>query len=107
MGNTILLGDGFVSITGIDSDWDFRDTFPINDHPGINVEFIGFAAGTDGDKLSLKQGSDTGPEIFPTQASKVQGPPQMVYYRGKTLKPYLDFDKGTFTTGAQVIIMFK
>lgn len=105
MGNTINKVGKFVELSALDSDWTWTETFPgaLN---GIAIEYIAFLAIGDGDKLSIKEGSATGPHIYPPRCVKAQGPLDPLYVNG-TCKPVLDYDKGTFSSGASVIIKLK
>ena len=97
--------DKFIEITVIDSDWTWTDTFP-GAHNGIAVDWIAFSVGATAtvDVCSIKEGSATGPSIFPTQPVAATSPVTIVYYNGKSIKPYLDQSACTLSTGHSVII---
>ena len=110
MGNTInpTAGsdiDKFIELTALDSDWVWTDTFPgaLN---GIAVDWISFSVGATAtvDVCSIKEGSATGPSIFPRQPLAATSPAHIVYYNGKSIKPVLDFSACTLSAGHSVII---
>ena len=107
MGNTVTKGVNVIELSAIDSDWNYATAFP-SQVRGIRVDQIIFSGGdTDGDKLSMRDGTETGAHIFPTQAILKQGGPTIVQYGGKELRPYIKFSECTLSTGHSIIIIMQ
>lgn len=97
--------DKFVELTSIDSDWAWTDTFP-GAHNGIAVDWIAFSVGPTAtvDQCVIKEGSDTGPKIFPSQPVDAASPAVIMHYHGKSIKPVLDVGDCTLSAGHSLII---
>ena len=92
--NTVVYdGGNSVTVSAIDSDWDYIDTFPdaVN---GIRVQSIIFYSDTTDDDIFIRDsGDDSGPIIFP--AKIVDGYDQRGWqYDCTKMKPYYDFSVG-------------
>jgi hypothetical protein len=92
----------FVQISSIDSDWDYSDTFA-SASDGIYVQSIQFNPAATDDELVIKDASDTGAVIMSVKCADAYDQ-KIKYFYGAQIKPYLDFDQGTFTAGSSVII---
>ena len=101
---TEVLSGNFLELTAIGEDWDWTDTWGTTSE-GVYIEFIAFKPGAASDKLSIKEGTAAGPEIFPSVPRLSTSDGQIVYYGGKQIRPYLDFSDCTFSSGHEVFIM--
>lgn len=91
--NTVTYdGGNSVMISGIDSDWDYIDTFP-DATKGLRVQSIIFYSDTTDDDIFIKDKDDTGVIIFPAKIA--DGYDQRGWkYDCTRLKPYLDVSVG-------------
>lgn len=108
MAATVNYSQNVIQITAIDADWDWTHQFPTR--KSIAVEWIVFVPGADGDKISIKDGNDTGPTLFPLAAAWIgasgENPEaQIMYYNGLKIRPVIDYDQSTLSAGHQVVIL--
>jgi len=101
--NTVTVSGNVISITAIDSDWSWDDDFP-NHLAGLRISSIQFVPGADDDRAIIEEGDDSGPEAFDSDTCSINQP-RIKYFNGTQLRPVLDFDAGTYSTGAKVIII--
>jgi hypothetical protein len=90
----------FVEISGIDSDFIYTESSTLyGDGQGAPIDWImfipgaGWGTGTLGCYVTIKNGSDSGPVLFYSQACDLgtdwfQNP---TYYNGSKLRPVIDF----------------
>jgi hypothetical protein len=100
---TVTIGWHTIELTGIDADWTFATQFPAKD--SIKINAIIFQPGAASDKLSIKDNSDSGVEIFPAIPKVDASDGQIVYYWGQHMRPYIDFSASTLSAGHKVIIL--
>ena len=104
MANTVNYKGFTVEISSIDSDWSWREIMSDSRYAnGVPINFIQFNAGAANDVCSIKEESESGPEIAYFKAF-VNAEPRRAYYFGTFLKPFLDFSAGTYSAGSTVII---
>lgn len=98
----------FINLSGISEDWDYLTMFP-GAHNGIAVDWIAFSVGATAtvDVCAIKDASDSGQSIFPTQPVAATSPVTIVYYGGDSIKPYLDSTDCTLAAGHKVIIKLR
>lgn len=103
----VKVGDGIVEISGLSEDLDIMRLFP-NSPNGIRVLFMVFSSPVAGDRISVKDGDDSGPEIFTNQGIESEGQPQRVFFRRSRVKPYLDVSAGSINDqGSTLLIFFR
>ncbi len=82
-----------LTVSGVDADWT-ADNY-------MHLHSITFKPGAANDVLSLKEGTDAGPEIFPSLPTDAE--PRTFYCGGMRSKPMIDLSACTLTAGAKVI----
>lgn len=99
MANVVTRGGGFLTLTGIDTDFVWEDLWP-NATGGVPIQNIDFVIGAAGDKCVLREGSLTGPIIFGNDAGVSRQKP----FGGLPVRPCLDVSEGTYNAAAALII---
>ncbi len=103
---TVTKGGFTIVISVIDSDWVWTTTLTADKYKnGVPVHAIIFQPGAASDKLSIKDGSDSGPRIFPNILAADTTDGKVIYYGGVNLKPVLDYSDSTLSAGSTVIII--
>ena len=105
MANTIVKSPGVISLTAIDTDWNFTTSYPGEAAKGIAVDFIAFAPAAAADRCCIKHAADSGAIIFDS-AVMVAGAVMttVIYFGGMRIKPFLDVSEGAFNAQARLII---
>jgi len=103
--NTVNPVEGCVTVSSIDSDYTFATTFP-SDTSGLRLVSIRFNPGAADDVCIIKNGSDTGPELFNSGKCVDEYDPRIEYYHSVIRRPYLDFSAGTYSSGSTVTFEF-
>jgi len=103
--NTIKSIEGSVTISSIDSDYTFATTFP-NSTSGLRMVSIRFNPGAADDICVIKNGSDTGSELFNSGKCVDEYDVRIEYYNSMIRRPYLDFSAGTYSSGSTVTFEF-
>jgi len=103
--NTVNRTDKVVELSSIDSDWTWTSIYGASDHGQYLMSII-FKPGAADDKLSIKEASATGPEIFPSIKCLDEYDVKVKYYYGAKYRPYLDYSDSTISAGGEVIIEF-
>jgi hypothetical protein len=101
---TVVVSGPIVSITAIDADWAWSDTFG-STSDGIYIEWIAFKPGAASDAMSISDGLATGPEIFPSVPRDSVNSGQIIYYNGRKMRPVIDYSDCTLTAGHSVTIL--
>jgi hypothetical protein len=101
---TVVVSGPIVSITAIDADWAWTDTFG-STSDGIYIEWIAFKPGAASDAMSISDGLATGPEIFPSVPRDSVNSGQIIYYNGRKMRPVIDYSDCTLTAGHSVTIL--
>jgi len=100
--NTVSRSGNVITISSIDSDWLWSDTFPLLAKvPVIAIFFKGAAAD---DACVIKEGSASGPAFFDVKVNDSYDQRQGLY-GGAKLRPVLDYSAGTYTAGSTVTII--
>jgi len=99
MANVVTRGGGFLTLTGIDTDFVWSDLWP-NATGGVPIQSIDFVIGAAGDKAVIREGSLTGPIIFGNDA----GVSRQKYFDGQPVRPCIDVSDGTYNAAAAIII---
>lgn len=97
---------GTIQLTAIDADWKWTDdqlTAGKYDK-GVRLNYILFVPYATNNYVSVKEGSDTGPEIFPAVSATSASDSRIIYFHGAKKKPVLDYSASSVETGASVII---
>jgi hypothetical protein len=97
--------NGVIELSSIDSDWSWTDAFGSADH-GQPLQSITFLPGAADDFLSVKEGSATGPEIFPPVKCADEYDVKVKYFNGVIRRPVLDISASTISAGGLVIFEF-
>ena len=100
--NTINRRGNAITISSIDSDWSWSDTFP--NYARIKIVSIQFNGGAADDQCVIKNQLDTGPHIFDVTVADTYDQ-RYKLYMGTSLQPVLDYDAGTYSAGATVIFI--
>lgn len=100
MANVVTRGGGFLTLTGIDTDFLAEDLWPEGSIAGVPIQSIDFVIGAAGDKCVLREGSLTGPIIFGNDA----GVSRQKYFGGLPVRICMDVSEGTYNAAAAVII---
>ena len=104
MANTVTQTANVVTISSIDSDWSWSDTFSGRD--SILVDSIQFTPAATDDACIIKNVSDAGASIFNAKSADAYDQ-KVKYFHGVPLSPVLDFSAGTFTAGSSVTIILS
>lgn len=83
-----------IEVKTIDADWTAPDK--------LKLHSIVFRPGAIGDKVSIKAGADTGPEIFPSSVS-VDASAMVLYLPDIFVKPVIDLSDSTLSAGHKII----
>ena len=102
--NTITVSPGgIITISSIDSDWTWSDTFPTGTD-SVEIFSIQFNPGAAGDQCVILDTNASGSELFDVSATDVYDQKEKIYPRIR-MKPFLDYSAGTYSAGAKVIIV--
>jgi len=107
MAATVVVTDVYTSFTveAIDADWTWTDDFSQDTFAkGMPLWAVIFQPGASGDVLSLKNGSAAANEIFPDNVL-IDTAPQVQYYGGNIMKPFIDFSECTLSAGHRIIVI--
>ena len=106
MANTIVLTDSVISISDIDSDWNWYDTLAAfaTSKVGVKIQSIHFKPGATDDECIISNETIDGAPIFNAKCADVYDD-KTRYYDGKELKPVLDFSDGSYSAGSSVQII--
>ncbi len=106
MANQVDRTKNVITISSIDSDWSWSDTFP--NYNEVRLQQIRFYPGAVDDVCIIKEGSDsaTAAHVFEYTAS-VDTLPAVDYYHGTGSSPVLDFSAGTYSSGSSVTIIIN
>ncbi len=105
--NTITYSEGTFTLTisGINSDWTWTDTFPTKLN-GIRVHSIRFNPGAANDRCIINAGSVSGGDLFDSSVATDSSEGSIQYYPSELrLKPVLDVSDGTYNASAKVTII--
>lgn len=100
---TVNRVDNVVTITAIDADWTWTDTFP-GWGPGMRVISIEFIGGAVDDHLVVKNETDAGPTLMDRYIDDVKFSTTKTLF-GARVKPMIDFSACTLSVGHKVIIV--
>lgn len=99
-------GGKAIEISAIDSDYFITKHFKAASYPnGVKVKYVIFVPGASGNKMVLRDGADTGPELINTGA--VSDTESRIIYMDSVVKPYLKFSDGTYSAGSKIIILVE
>lgn len=103
--NTVNKSGCIVTVSAMDSDFDLAAA---GYGPGagwrlVSIEFFGGAAN---DRLLVKDGSDTGPEMFDRTIDDVRVP-AIKYFMGAEAQPLIDYSECTLSAGHKVIFTLR
>ena len=101
--NTITKVGNIVTISAIDSEWTWTDTFTTA-ISGIRVEGIIFKPGAADDIFVIKNGSTSGPQFMPVKCEN-EYDTRYLPLRGAMVKPYFDYANSTVSVGAVIVII--
>ena len=103
---TETVSGGTIQLSAIDADWKWTDDLLIagQDGRGVRVNFIIFEPFATANFVSIKEGTDTGPEIFPSIAAISAADSRIIYFHGTRIRPVLDYSASSLEAGATVII---
>ena len=107
--NTFLWGAGkkVLTLTAVDVDWNWYDSFPGTKESGIEIFSIRFNPGAASDRCVINDGSTSGADLFDSSVAADTGDGTIEYYpRGIFFKPVLDASDGTYNAAAKVTIVF-
>ncbi len=108
MANTVTLSGNFLTISGLDADWNLPGSSNMTDFQkqGLMVRSIRYNPGTDtgGDVMKIFNTSTGGAEIFNIETSSGKGEERIKYYgsalHGAQMFPYISSSGITISTGS-------
>jgi hypothetical protein len=96
-----------LTITGIDTDWNWYDAFPSKRDIGIKIFAIRFNPGAASDRCVINDGSISGSDLFDSSVAADTGDGTIEYYpTDRTFKPVLDASDGTYNAAAKITFIF-
>ena len=104
--NTVNTDGNFITITDIDSDWTWTSVLPGYTN-GVSTMSVQFNPGAADDKAVFKNGSDAGPEIFPTGKCVDEYDSRIKYFDGVPVKIYFDYSESVISAGASISITVR
>lgn len=106
MANTTKMYGNIIEVT-VDSDWVWK-TVMVNMTNGTTLYSITFIPSAATDILAIKNGSDTGPLMFPKVAyNTATFTGQHFYAPNKSYLPVIDYGDCTFSNAANARIIFQ
>lgn len=96
MSNTVTTTGPVITISDIGEDYDLGDYLPMH-----SIRFN--AAGSD--TCVIKNGDENGATIF--KATCEADEDRIQYYHGQSLRPFLDYSAGSYSTDTEVTIILQ
>ena len=107
MANVFTWGAGgkILTISTINADWNWYDSFPDDRVDGIKTFSIRFNPGAASDRCVINDGGIDGAALFDSGVAAGTGDVAIQYYPIDKLKPVIDVSDGTYNAGATLTIM--